>query len=118
MAKLMRLIILSGRDDGTVLEYDVNRDGVSSNQQWTLSIGRKDDNDIVLRHDTFVSRQHAKIHLMQQEKWLEDLNSTNGSFIENLTNFFEDHQITGRVRLKDGQPFRIGRTWLRIETVS
>jgi pSer/pThr/pTyr-binding forkhead associated (FHA) protein len=118
MAQQLRIIVMSGIEDGTALDFDVARDGVTLDRKWTLTIGRKDDNDLVLRHDTFVSRQHAKIHLLPDESWLEDLNSTNGSFIENDNDFFNDRQISGLVRIKANQLFRIGRSWLRFEIMS
>lgn len=45
-----------------------------------VSFGRQSDNDIVLNHD-FVSRVHGVIYREGQEYFIEDLNSTNGIFV-------------------------------------
>jgi len=42
--------------------------------------------------------------------WLEDGGSRNGTFVEKL-----DPSIEGRVSLRPGVLFRIGRTWLRLD---
>jgi pSer/pThr/pTyr-binding forkhead associated (FHA) protein len=110
------VMIMSGVEDGSLLKYNASSgDGQSTAQTWTLTIGRRDDNDICLRNDTYVSRQHAKIHWQNAAWWLEDLDSTNGSFIENSENSFEDTRVYGKIPLKSGQLFRVGRTWLRIQ---
>jgi hypothetical protein len=50
----------------------------------TLRIGRKPDNDIVL-DDPSVSGYHATVTLQASKEWLlEDNDSTNGTFIDNL----------------------------------
>jgi hypothetical protein len=112
----IQVTIMSGVEDGVTLSYDGQRgDGQRAGETWTISIGRKDDNDIVLRHDTYVSRQHAKLHFLKQQCWLEDCNSTNGTFIENAVDYFNDQQVTGMIPITLNQLFRIGRTWMRIE---
>ncbi len=47
-----------------------------------MSIGRTDDCDIVLKSNS-VSRRHAKIYLKETLWFLEDLNSTNGVYVNN-----------------------------------
>ena len=114
----IQVTIMSGVEDGVTLTYDGQRgDGQQSGDTWTLTIGRKDDNDIVLRHDTYVSRQHARLHFfLNQQCWLEDCNSTNGTFIEDAVDYFNDQQVTGTIQITLNQLLRIGRTWIRIET--
>lgn len=46
----------------------------------TMSIGRKDDNDIHL-DNLAVSGHHAKILTILNDSFIEDLNSTNGTFL-------------------------------------
>jgi len=46
----------------------------------TLTIGRKEDNDIVIDNPA-VSGHHAKIMKIGNKYFIEDLNSTNGTFI-------------------------------------
>lgn len=104
--------MMSGFEDGHMLEYQKPKYG-----DWILTIGREDRNDICLKHDSFISRYHARL-IWQGEGWiLEDLNSRNGTFLENPSDFLNDFQISGRVALEDGQLFRIGRTWCLLETV-
>ena len=107
-------MMMSGVDDGTLLKRSVNQgDGQIENDQWIITIGRHDNNDICLNNDTFVSRHHARLVLTDAECWLEDQDSTNGTYTESPT--FEDEQVFGKVVLTPGQLFRIGRTWLRME---
>lgn len=45
-----------------------------------ISVGRKPDNDIVLEHPT-VSGHHCKIYSAGDSYFVEDLNSTNGTYV-------------------------------------
>lgn len=109
-------MVMSGVEDGTIFNYSAAQDdGAVAQDQWTLTIGRRDENDVCLRNDTYVSRQHAKIHWRDDHWWLEDCDSTNGTFISTDEDFFEDQPVKGHIYLEEGQLFRVGRTWLRIE---
>ncbi len=106
------ITIMSGVDDGLVLSFTTaNGDGVLNQEEWLITLGRRDDNDVCLRNDTFTSRQHARLYLRQQDWWLEDCDSKNGTFIEEDD---DDARVSGMIQLRPGQLFRIGRTWLRI----
>ena len=110
------IVIMSGVEDGVEQTFDTaNGDGQVDNQSWSIGIGRRDDNDLVLKNDTFVSRHHAKLHYQGSQWWLEDINSTNGTFTENVDQFFMDTKVTGTVLLDPDLMFRVGRTWLKIE---
>lgn len=112
MSFKLNVMIMSGFEDGHMLEYQKPDSGV-----WVLTIGRENRNDICLKHDSFTSRYHARL-IWQGDGWiLEDLNSTNGTFLEDSTDFLNDRQITGKVALEERQLFRIGRTWCLLETV-
>ncbi|MDX1991478.1 MAG: FHA domain-containing protein [bacterium] len=112
----VNIMIMSGVEDGTLLEYNTARgDGKTTSDKWTLSLGRKDENDVCLRNDTYISRQHANLHRKNEMWWLEDCDSTNGTFLANVDNFFDDVPVKGIVPLEEGQLFRVGRTWLRIQ---
>src|SRR5690606_2913792 len=78
----------------------------------------KDDNDLCLRNDTFVSRNHANLIWRDAGWWLEDKDSTNGTFLENNNDFFIDERVRGSVPIELGQLFRVGRTWLRIQVAN
>ena len=46
----------------------------------SLSIGRSDSNDLVLATSQ-ISRQHAKINRIGEQLYVQDLGSSNGTFI-------------------------------------
>ena len=46
MTKRVRLMILSGLEDGALYEYSSVNDGEYQAQHWKISIGRSDDSDI------------------------------------------------------------------------
>jgi pSer/pThr/pTyr-binding forkhead associated (FHA) protein len=93
--------IMSGVEDGLQLNYSTeNGDGQITDDKWVISIGRREDSDICLRNDTFVSR------------WLEDLGSTNGTYLEHEET---EARVKGTIPIDPGFLFRIGHTWMRIE---
>lgn len=107
---------MSGVDDGLMLSYTTaNGDGIVSNDEWILTLGRRDDNDVCLRNDTYTSRHHARLYLRNHEWWLEDRESKNGTFIEEND---DDARVSGMIELRSGQLFRVGRTWLRLSEES
>ncbi len=107
------LAIMSGLQDGSMIELSEEGDnGTTNGQKWTLSIGRREENDVCLRHDTYVSRYHALIHYQDNTWWLEDCNSKNGTFIEDND---DDARVSGTIPIETGQFFRVGRTWLRLQ---
>jgi len=107
------IMLMSGVDDGMLLGFDTTNDeGSQDGDAWILSVGRKEDNDVCLRNDTFSSRYHAKIHWRGRRWWLEDCESKNGTFIEDDA---DDARVSGTIPLEYGQLFRVGRTWMRIQ---
>jgi len=71
-----------------------------------LSVGRSDTNDVALPWDTEVSRLHAELECIAGE-WtvVDDGLSRNGTYVNGT-------RISGRVRLRDGDVVRVGRTIL------
>jgi pSer/pThr/pTyr-binding forkhead associated (FHA) protein len=49
-----------------------------------ITIGRSDTNDIII-DDTLVSRFHAVIQKIDKDYFIKDLNSTNGTIVNNET---------------------------------
>ena len=72
----------------------------------TITIGRKEGNTIKL-DDQYASGNHAKIIVKNNEIVIEDLNSTNGTFVN-------DKKINGRVKLFSKDIVTIGTTKLKV----
>lgn len=115
MSIKLRVTIMSGVEDGRQIVLVLGKHGILQDNAWTLSIGRSDENAIWLRYDTFTSRFHALLTWRESDWWLEDKNSTNGSFIENPDDFFDDLRIVGRIQIDIQRMLRIGKTWLWLE---
>jgi len=73
-----------------------------------LTIGRSADNDVSLDDDDFASSQHARVEPRRDGVWLEDIGSTNGTFLNGA-------QVTRPRRLTPGDVIRVGETDLRFE---
>jgi pSer/pThr/pTyr-binding forkhead associated (FHA) protein len=113
----LEITIMSGVEDGLRLTYTVeNGDGQfdEGKNVWKISLGRREDSDLCLRNDTFVSRLHAYVKWENDRWWLEDCNSTNGTFVENSDS---DARVTGTIPITHGELFRVGHTWMRIEEI-
>ncbi len=70
-------------------------------QQLEIVIGREVGCDLRLT-DSTVSGRHARIRFRQEQWWLEDLNSTNGTFL-NQTRLTEPMVLTGGDQIRCGQ---------------
>lgn len=73
-----------------------------------VTVGRGDQNDIVLDGDEFASGRHARIETRSDGMWVQDLDSTNGTFLN-------DERVVGAERMHPGDVLRIGETDLRVE---
>ena len=65
-----------------------------------ITIGRDDDNAIAAQLDT-VSRRHSRVFSVEGEHFVEDLESTNGTFVN-------DRQISAATALHNGDLIRCG----------
>jgi pSer/pThr/pTyr-binding forkhead associated (FHA) protein len=83
----------------------------------TIGIGRSQSNEIAIPLDTSLSREHCQIMYQQEQWYLEDLDSKNGTFLESKTAPSTVFRIQERIILDDGQRIRIGRTWLTFDLV-
>jgi FHA domain len=73
-----------------------------------LTVGRGGQNDLVLTGDDFASARHARIEVRGDGVWVQDLESTNGTFVNGS-------RIAGAQRLDHGDVLRVGETDLRVE---
>jgi pSer/pThr/pTyr-binding forkhead associated (FHA) protein len=70
-----------------------------------IVVGRSSELDMVLVED-MVSRKHAKIAMQSDQIWIEDLGSTNGTFVNG--------EKIKRARLKEGDRVLIGTSILKL----
>ena len=76
-------------------------DGRRIGIEGTCSIGRAPSNQVVLAHEK-VSRRHAVIHAQEQnEFWLVDLGSSNGTYLNG-------RRVTQSIQLHDADRIEIG----------
>jgi predicted component of type VI protein secretion system len=110
---------MSGVEDGSLLKYDSSQgDGTLKDSRWIITIGRSELSDIRLVHDNYISRHHARLHCVNGQWWLEDLESRNGTFVTNPNDFFKDTRVKKPQPVEIGQLFRVGRTWLRLQALN
>lgn len=114
------ITFMSGPLDGKTLHFEQPDIG----DELVLSIGRREGCDIHLPFDNQVSRLHARLGCRVQavsssesvinpfllEFWLQDMSSRNGTFVENRRD-----PLDGRIGLRPGALFRVGRTWMRLD---
>lgn len=118
--KDISITYMSGPYDGKTLNFEQPEIG----DERVLLIGRREGCDVHLHFDNQASRLHARVGCVCMPVtatesvespfllsfWLEDGNSRNGTFVER-----EKDPIKGRVSLRPGSLFRVGRTWLRLD---
>ena len=68
-----------------------------------LTIGRAPQNDIPLTADLYVSSRHARVFTEEEKVFLEDVESTNGTFL----------RVRDRAELAEGDEIKIGQSILR-----
>ena len=73
-----------------------------------LTIGRGRDNDLPVPGDEYASAHHARFEPRRDGVYVEDIGSTNGTFVNGI-------RLTGDRRLAPGDLVRVGETDLRFE---
>jgi hypothetical protein len=73
-----------------------------------ITIGRGAQNDVALDRDEFASATHARFTPQRDGVWIEDIGSTNGTFVNG-------DRLPSPRRLLPGDVVRIGGTELRFE---
>jgi Inner membrane component of T3SS, cytoplasmic domain len=73
-----------------------------------VTVGRGGQNDLVLNGDEFASARHARIEARGDGVWVQDLDSTNGTYVNGA-------RVVGAQRVKAGDVVRVGDTDLVVE---
>lgn len=73
-----------------------------------VTLGRSSDNDMNLGDDEFASAHHAKVEPRRDGVWVEDVGSTNGTFVNGV-------KLNRPQKLTPGDIIRVGETDLRFE---
>jgi FHA domain len=73
-----------------------------------LTVGRARNNDVSLPEDEYASGRHARFEPRRDGIWIEDIGSTNGTFVNGI-------RLTRERKLTPGDVVRIGETDLRFE---
>jgi pSer/pThr/pTyr-binding forkhead associated (FHA) protein len=73
-----------------------------------LTVGRSSANDLELGSDGFASASHARFEPRRDGVWLEDVGSTNGTFVNGV-------RLDEPRKLAPGDLVRVGETDLRYE---
>jgi hypothetical protein len=76
--------------------------------EQAILIGRADDSTLVLTDD-FASSRHARLTNRGGQWYVEDLGSTNGTYLD-------QQRVQGPLLVSPGQPIRIGQTVLELRS--
>jgi len=98
--QLGRLVVLASPalDDGDEITLDSS----------PITIGRGPTNDVPLPNDEYASTRHVRVEPRRDGIWVEDIGSTNGTFVNGI-------RLTRERRLAPGDVLRVGETDLRFE---
>jgi hypothetical protein len=99
--ELGRLVVLKSPTlgEGEVVALDLH----------SLRVGRGGDNDLAIPGDEFASSHHARFEPRRDGIYVEDIGSTNGTFVNGI-------RVMRERRLASGDVVRIGETDLRFES--
>ena len=86
-------------EQGDVVTLDVH----------ALRVGRSTDNELRIESDEYASSHHARFEPRRDGVYVEDVGSTNGTFVNGI-------RLTRERRLTPGDTVRIGETDLRFES--
>src|SRR5262245_4749555 len=96
---------------GQLMVLRAGASGVPAGKTFPLGpsniIGRSMENCEIALNDTFLSSQHARLEL-QGDAWvLEDLRSTNGTFVNEI-------EVRDATIVEEGDVIRVGRVEMRL----
>ena len=72
-----------------------------------LTVGRAAGCGVALMDDTFVSQLHARVFRRDGDYWVEDLGSTNGTYLN-------QKPVTAAVAMRKGDKLQIGKTTMEV----
>jgi len=98
--RMGRLVVVKSPELDEGADFELN-----SSQ---ITIGRGRQNDIPLSHDEYASARHARFEPRQDGVWVQDLGSTNGTYLNGA-------RLERPRRLTHGDIVRVGETDLRYE---
>jgi FHA domain len=98
--ELGRLVVLSSPALGEGDVYTID--------SHPLTVGRGGNNTLPLDGDEYASTRHARFEPRRDGIWVEDMGSTNGTFVNGI-------RLTRERRLTPGDVVRVGETDLRFE---
>jgi hypothetical protein len=93
-----QLVVTAGALAGTRISLDGR----------PILIGRADDSTLVL-DDDYASTRHARLTFQSNDWFLDDLGSTNGTYLDRA-------KVTGPTRVPLGVPIRIGKTVIELRS--
>ena len=93
-----QLVVTGGALTGTRISLDGR----------PILIGRADDSTLVL-DDDYASTRHARLSLSGEDWLLEDLGSTNGTYLDRA-------KVTAPIRVPPGASIRIGKTVIELRS--
>jgi hypothetical protein len=98
--ELGRLVVVASPtfQDGEVFTLDSH----------PLTVGRAVNNDVSMPDDEYASGRHARFEPRRDGVWVEDIGSTNGTFVNGI-------RLTRERKLTPGDVIRVGETDLRFE---
>ncbi|GAB4214935.1 MAG: FHA domain-containing protein [Roseiflexaceae bacterium] len=96
---------------GQVVVVRSGQSGVPVGKSFPLGpsniIGRSMEQCEIALNDSFLSSQHARLELQNDEWVLEDLRSTNGTFVNEI-------EVRDPTVLEDGDIIRVGRVEMKL----
>ena len=108
MTQTVNLTFMSGSRDGEVVQLE------TAGSPPSISIGLVAPCELLITDDLDLSRRHTRIFWNGSAWMLEDMNSSNGTFIGE---FQAARKLSGASAIKEGEIFRVGLTRLRLSGV-
>lgn len=93
------ITLISCTEDEHILEFRVGKE---------IVIGRSDEADIIINFDNSISKKHCTITYSNGKIMVNDLQSANKTYINNI-------EITQLSELRSGDVLRLGRTSFNVE---